>query len=80
MKKLWKALLGCLFALVMVSFFVPFEHCQKAFADEGESIEMVDSGLNYVESTENFVNPERGFYQALSKTIPVESFNTLITP
>lgn len=72
MKKLWKALLGCLFALVMVSFFVPFEHCQKAFADEGESIEMVDSGLNYVESTENFVNPERGFYQALSKTIPIE--------
>lgn len=34
---------------------------------------MKDSGLNYAESTENFVNPERGFYQALSVTIPADT-------
>ena len=34
--------------------------------------EMKDSGLNYAESTENIVNPERGFYQALGRSIPAE--------
>ncbi len=37
----------------------------------GEETEtMKDGGLDYRESTENFINPERGFYQALSVTIP----------
>ena len=34
--------------------------------------EMKDSGLNYAECTENIVNPERGFYQALGRSIPAE--------
>ncbi len=42
-------------------------------ADSG----MADSGLNYSESTENMVNPDRGFYQALQKTVPTDSSSAL---
>ena len=42
---------------------------------------MVDSGLNYTESTDNIINPERGFYQnALQKAVPTDSSATLCDP
>ena len=67
-KYIFSAVFGIWMFLTAGVLSAPGHFVNKASAEA----EMKDSGLSYAEGTENIVNPERGFYQALGRSIPAE--------
>lgn len=67
-------ILVCLLFLISCDMALPEKPKNYAHA----SPNLVDSGINYAESTQEIVNPERGFYKPISKQFAV-SGNTPIS-
>lgn len=60
------------FCLSLLPHAVGRSAASAAGAQTVADAEMKDSGLNYTESTENIINPDRGFYQAAGRTVPAD--------